>query len=134
MMQGLSYELAAVVPTILETGICQSLCTIQIPDGLLVDAGQPSGNFVNVSGLSNIVVISAPMAEARLQSTEMKALEDIQQFSPRHVWLAGYYPIIDQFVPQGARAVIDGTVYDLLGSEADSQSQTTRIALRTSGV
>ena len=31
------------------SGLFVSLCTIQQPDGLFIDAGQPSGNFVNVT-------------------------------------------------------------------------------------
>lgn len=134
MNQSLSYEFAAVVPAVIATGITDSLCTIQVPDGNLVDAGQPSGVFVNVAGLVNLVVMSAPLSELRLQANEVKQLEDIQSFAPRHVWLAGFYPTIQDYAEKGAQAVIDGAVFDLLGSEVDSQFQTTRIAVRTSGL
>ena len=135
MFQGFGYELAAVVPTVLATGLCQSLCTIQQPDGMLIDAGQPSGNFIDVPGLQNIQVLSAPLSELRLQASEIKALEDIQTFAPRHVWLAGYFPLLSGIgAEDGWQAVIDGTMFDLLGSECDSQMQTTRIAVRTSGM
>ncbi len=135
MYQGLGYELAAVVPTVLATGICKSLCTIQQPDGVLIDAGQPSGNYLDVPGLVNIVVLSAPLSELRLQASEQKALEDIQTFAPRHVWLAGYFPLLAGIgAEDGWQAVVDGTTFDLLGSECDSQTQTTRIAVRTSGM
>ena len=132
--QGLGYEFAAVVPAVLATGLCKSLCTIQLPDGVLIGAGQPSGVFANVTGLVDLMVMSAPEAEARIQSQEIKSLEDIQLFSPRHVWLAGYYPAIEPLCGQGARAVIDGTAFDLMGAEADSQFQTTRISVRTSAL
>lgn len=134
MNQSLSYEFAAVVPAVLATGLCDSFCTIQLPDGILTDAGQPSGVFAPVAGLVGLIVMSAPQTDARIQAAEVKSIENIQTFSPRHVWLAGYYPIIEGLVTQGAQAVIDGTAYDLLGAEADSQFRTTRIAIRSSGV
>ena len=132
--QGFGYELAAVVPTVLATGLCDSFCTIQLPDGALIGAGQPSGIYDNVGGLVDIPVISAPLNEVRIQSQEIRRLEDIQLFSPRHVWLAGYFPIIEPMCSQGARAVINGVAYDLMGAEADSQLRTTRISIRTSAL
>lgn len=134
MNQSLAYEFAAVVPAVLATGLCDSLCTIQLPDGILIGAGQPSGNFLSVAGLINLVVMSAPMSEARIQADEVKSLDDIQTFAPRHVWLAGFYPTIESLATQGAQAVIDGVAYDLMGGEADSQFRTTRIAIRSSGL
>lgn len=134
MNQSLSYEFAAVVPAVRATGITPSLCTIQQPDGNLIDAGQPSGNFVNVPGLVNLVCMSAPMSEARLQATDVRALEDIQSFVPHHVWLAGYYPQIQSYAENGAQAVIDGKTYLLLGAETDSQMQTTRLSIRETSV
>jgi hypothetical protein len=132
--QSLGYEFLAVVPEVLATGLCDSLCNINLPDGVLIDAGQPSGNWVAVAGLQNLVVISAPMSEARIQAMENKSEDEIQTFAPRHVWLAGYYPQIEGLTVQGAQAVIDGTQFDLLGAEADSQFQTTRLSVRTSGL
>jgi hypothetical protein len=132
--QGLGYEFAAVVPAVLATGLCKSLCTIQLPDGILIGAGQPSGVFEDVAGLVGLIVMSAPLNETRLTSAETKSIDNVQVFSPRHVWLAGYYPQIEGLVGQGAIAVIDGTPMDLMGAEADSQFQTTRISVRTSAV
>ena len=109
-----------------------SLCTIQYPDGLLVDAGQPSGNYVIV--LANIPCTAPPMSSARIMATEVKDLEDIQAFAPRHVLLNGYYPLIVAEVSDGWQAVIDGIVFDLLGAESDSQHQMTRLGVRTSGM
>lgn len=134
MNQSLSVDFSGVVPAVIEAGLPVSLCTIQIPDGGFVDAGQPSGYYLPVAGLVNLICMSAPMSDARIQATEEKQLEDIQSFAPRHVWLAGYYPTIQDYATQGAQAVIDGVVYDLLGSESDSQMRTTRLAVRTSGL
>lgn len=134
MNQSLSYEFEAVVPTVLATGIADSLCSIQLPSGILTGAGQPDGTFVAIDGLTDLVVMAAPQSDARIQSAEVKELDNIQVFSPLHVWLAGYYPQIGGYVIQGARAVINGVVYDLLGSETDSQFQTTRISVRSNGM
>jgi hypothetical protein len=136
MNQDFSYEFAAVVPTVVAAGLCVSLCTIRMPDGLLVDAGQPSGTYVDVPGLVDIPCVAPPMNEARLQATEIKALEEIQAFSPKHVWLSGYFPQLDPGpgVEQGWIAVIDGNVYDIMGAEPDSQKQMTRMGVRLSGM
>lgn len=135
MNQGvLAYSLAAVVPAVLATGLCVSLCSIQLPDGGLMQAGQPSGLYLPVPGLTNIPVMSAPSSEARIQATEVKTTEDTQSFAPKHVWLAGYFPQIEDMAVRGAQAVIDGIAYDLLAGETDSQNQTTRISIRSSNL
>lgn len=131
----LGYTMQAVVPAVLATGLCVSLCTIQQPDGVLIDAGQPSGNFVNCEGLVDMPCMSAPMSEARIQASEQKGLEDIQTFAPRHVWIAAWCPQLDDIgTTDGWQAVIDGVAFDLLGAESDSQSKSTRIAIRNSGL
>lgn len=177
------------------SGLFVSLCTIQQPDGVLIDAGQPSGNYINVSptetwqantlysegeeitvagtvqrcafeGLSgsmqptfaatpgnitydglgalawvcesaamtNIPCTAPPMSSVRLQATEVRAMDDIQSFAPRHVLLNGFFPQIQQGVASGWIATIDGQVYTLLGAENDSQSQMTRLAVRFGAV
>lgn len=116
------------------TGLFISLCTIQQPDGVLIDAGQPSGNYANVAGLVNIPCSAPPVSSVRLQATEVRAADDIQAFAPRHVLLNGFYPSIQQGVADGWIAVIDGVVYTLMGAENDSQSQMTRLMVRFAGV
>ena len=134
MNQTLAYEFLEVVPTVVATGLCNSLCTVQLPDGQLTGAGQPSGTFVNVSGLVNLTVMSAPMSEARIQATEMKELEDIQSFAPQQVWVAGFYPQVEGLAEKGAQVLLNGTAYDLMGAECDSQFQMTLLAIRNSGL
>lgn len=134
MNQSLAYEFAAVVPAVLATGLCDSLCSIQLPDGVLIGAGQPSGNYIAIAGLTNLVVVSAPESEARIQANENRTIDEVQSFAPRHVWVAGFYPQIETLAAQGAQAVIDGTTFDLMGAEADSQFHTTRLSVRTSGL
>lgn len=135
MNQGLmAYSIAAVMPAALATGLFVSLCTIQQPDGALIDAGQPSGNFVNVAGLVNLKCMDAPASDIRVQATEHKSVENIQNFSPMHVLLQGYYPQIETGVGKGWRALIDGVALDILGVESDSQRQMTRMEVRTSAI
>lgn len=116
------------------TGIFVSLCTIQQPDGVLIEAGQPSGNYINVAGLVNIPCTAPPVSPVRLQATEVRAADDIQAFAPRHVLLSGFYPSIQQGVAEGWIAVIDGVTYTLMGAENDSQSRMTRLMVRFAGV
>ncbi len=132
--QGLGIALSQVVPAVLASGLARSFCTIQAPDGLLVDAGQPSGTFVDVAGLVGIKCMNAPHRDAGISAEEKKTDSDIQTFSPRHVWLAGYFPQLEDGVQFGWRAVIDGDIYDLLGCEADSQGYTTRISVTQEGL
>lgn len=130
----MAYSVAAVMPAALATGLFVSLCTIERPDGILIDAGQPSGNYVNVAGLVNLKCMDAPASDIRVQASEVKTLESIQDFSPQHVLLQGYYPQIEVGVGQGWRAVIDGVTLDILGVESDSQRQMTRMEVRTSAL
>lgn len=122
------------------SGLFVSLCTFMAPDGLLVDAGQPSGNYVAIAGLADIPCIAPPMGEARLQATTMRDQDDIQSFGPLHVLLSGWYPALKLGVSKGWVAVIDGDTYILepgymtMGAENDSQSQMTRIAVRFGAV
>jgi hypothetical protein len=130
----LGYTLPEVMPAAIATGLFVSLCTIQQPDGVLIDAGQPSGNYINVAGLVNIPCMAPPMSEARLQATEIRAMDDIEAFAPLHVLLNAWYPQIKEGVSQGWIAVVDGVVLTLLGAESDSQMQMTRLAVRFGAV
>jgi hypothetical protein len=132
MNQSLTADLSKVMDDVLASGLLVSLCTIQQPSGTLDASGQPDGHYSNVAGLVAIECISAPydFSDNRVNAMESKSLEEIMAIQVRHVLLKGYYPAIDANVKNGWRAVIDGTVYDLLGSESDSQSRMTRIKVR----
>lgn len=138
MYQGLSQELAAVMPTALETGLFTGLCTITQPDGIIGPSGAPSGTFVPVAGLTAIACMDAPPSSARIQATEVKGLAEIMALNLRHILLAGYFPQI--FGNTNWRAVVtkaDGVTtitYDILGGEADSQTQMSRIEVRTATI
>ena len=126
MNQGIQYEISQVMPQAYAIGLFVSLCTIQRPSGNLDAAGYPDGAWANVAGLVNIPCMDAPPSQARVQSTEIKGLAETLAVAPRHVLLNGYFPAI---VPQD-RAVVDSVVFDVLGSESDSQSGQTRMELR----
>jgi hypothetical protein len=128
----LAYTLPEVMPAAIATGLFVSLCTIQQPDGLFVDAGQPSGNFVNVAGFIDIPCTAPPTSDLRITADEKKSLEKIETFSSLHVLLGGYYPGVEYGTGKGWRAVVDGYPFDLLGAEHDSQKQMTRLAVRFS--
>jgi hypothetical protein len=123
--QGLHYDIAAVMPEALATGLFVSVVTIQEPDGVFVGSGQSSGNWVDVSGLVNIKAMNAPISDSKILADEVKTLAETMAVNLRHVLLDGYYPQIEP----GQRAFMDGVYWDILGAEADSQSQMTRLHL-----
>lgn len=132
MNQGLSYEVAQVMPQATLTGLFSSLCTIQKPDGLYVGAGQPSGTYVNVTGLVNIPCMDSVPSIARVQATEVRELQEIMSKGFRHVLLDNYYPeaTADGQIPTSWRAVVDSVNYNILGVEHDSQNTQTRLELQ----
>jgi hypothetical protein len=138
--QGLTYELQAVMPEAIRTGLFDSAtATIQAPDGLIGPSGAPSGTFVNVSGMVNIPCMAAPPSSARIQATEVKGLEEIMSLGIRHCLLDGYFTgILTQWrllLTFYQNGTLIGTItFDILGSEADSQTQMTRIEMRTAGI
>lgn len=137
MYQGQSYVFDAVIPTVLESGIVNSLATFQAPDGLLVGAGQPSGTYVPVDGYVGIRCMDAPTSMARITADEAKTEQQIESSNSGHIWLAGNYPEIDDHtewraVVTGANGVV--TIYDVLGAEGDSQGKTTRVKVNVSTV
>jgi hypothetical protein len=132
--QGLGIELENVMPMAIATGLFSSVCSIQMPDGVLVDAGQPSGNYITLGGMANIPCMAPPASFAKITAEETKSIEDVQSFAPLHVLLSGWYPILADGVSMGWQAVIDGVKLDILGAESDSQKQMTRLLVRRSGL
>lgn len=128
----IAYSIAAVMPTARASGLFVSLATIQQPDGVLIDAGQPSGTFVNVAGHVNIPCMDAPSSNVRIGVTENKSIQNVQAFNDSHVLLGGWYPLLETSAGLGWRAVIDGKSYDLLGAESDSQFTQTRLKIQSS--
>ncbi len=143
--QGIIQELAAVMPAARETGLfTTTLCTVQLPSGNVGPSGAPDGTFVNLTGVVDVMCMSAPPSTARIQATDVKSLQEIMNIGLRHVLLDGFYPQIKAAVPAGARAVlatsddlgnlVDTTIYDILGSEADSQIAMTRMELKFASI
>lgn len=145
MYQGISRELAQVMPEAIATGLFSTtLCTVQTPSGIIGNSGAPDGTFVDLTGVTDIQCMSAPPSIARIQATDLKSLQEIMNIGLRHVLLAGYYPQIVAAVAAGARAVmttfdsagslIETTTYDILGAEADSQVQMTRMEIKLASI
>lgn len=143
--QGLSYELEAVMPEALATGLfIATKCTIQTPSGTIGASGAPDGLFVDAAGLVDILCMSAPPSNARIQATDVKSLEEIMNLGLRHVLLDGFFPTVAGLVASGARALIKSydqlgnlvatVAYDILGAEADSQIQMTRCELKFASI
>lgn len=127
MYQGLSFEISQVMPQARATGLFVSLCTIQDPSGIFEAGGQPDGNYVDVAGLVAIPCMNAPTSEARITATEHRTVEQIRTDNSSHVLLNDFYPAVATHWLTGARAVIDGVAYIIMGVEQDSQSQMTRL-------
>ncbi len=71
MYQGLAFELNAVMPAALETGLfTTTLCTVQLPSGNIGPSGAPDGTFVDLTGVVDIQCMSAPPSSARIQATD----------------------------------------------------------------
>ena len=134
LMNPIQASVSNVMTQALRTGLFVSLCTIQQPDGALIGAGQPSGNFVTVAGMANIPCMAPPESSVRITASEVKSEANIQSFSELHVLLKGWYPALEDGVSMGWRAVVDGQTFDVLGAESDSQGQMTRLVVRFSGL
>lgn len=129
MNQGILIDIESVMPAAVATGLFVSIATFQQPDGIMDDAGQPSGNFITVAGLEAVACMNAPLGIGTISATEVSALEEIASKGLKHILLDGYYPEAtpDDQIPTNWRAIIDGVTYDVIGVEHDSQFQMTRL-------
>ena len=130
--------IAGVVQTVIDTGILVSLFTAQQPDGIFGPTGAPSGNYINVAGLTNLVCIAAPPSTGSIQATEVRALEEITASELHDVWLPEWLPALDAGWRDGWICQIqwlgEWWTYNLLGVESDSQTQTTRVKVKLATV
>lgn len=137
MYQQQTYNVQAVMPAALDTGLFSARATFQEPDGELIGAGQPSGNYVDVAGYTNIRCVDAPTSIARITADEKKSIGEVESFNSGHILLGGFYPDIPANT-QWRAVVTDAsgnvTVYDVDGAEADSQTQMTRVKVQVSTV
>ena len=139
MYRDIQYDLGAVMPAALETGLFVSLATIQQPtgeqtaDGSPIATGGDTGDgWNNVAGLINIPCMNGPEADARIRAKTERQIEYIEAFQFRHLLLDGWYPQIEQF--DNWRAIVDGQAWDPIGVESDSQGTQTRLLLQVAGV
>lgn len=137
MYQGQAYNFANVIPTVLTSGIVNSLATFQAPDGVIVGAGQPSGVYVDVPGYVGIRCMDAPTSIARITADERKSEAQIESDNSDHVWLAAFLPEIA--IHTEWRVLITDQIgniktMDILGAECDSQSQMTRVKVQIATV
>lgn len=132
MRQGLQYQIDAVMPQAVATGLFVSLCTIQAPTGALGPSGAPTGAYSDVPGLVGLICMDAPENQG-LSVNEQRTVQQIASAAMRHVLLDRYYSDLSpatNWGDLGWRAVVDGVVYDLAGAEADSQLTQTRLRLQ----
>lgn len=128
----LALEIAQVMPQAVETGLFVSLCTISAPTPA---SGAIDGTYAPVTGLISIACMDAPdrFGDTSMSATEVKALAETESVESRHVLLDAYYSLLSPATNWGNlgwRATVDGTDYDLLGAECDSQHTQTRLFLR----
>lgn len=141
MNQGLAYEISAVMPAAVQTGLLSALCTIQRSNGTYNAAGQPdltATGFSNLAGHVNITCLSSVPSPTRVQATEVKDLQEILAKQFRHVLLSAYYPDILPGDVAQITLTVSGisatTMFDILGVESDSQGQQTRLELELSTI
>lgn len=122
----------AVMPAARATGLAVSLMTIQAPNGVLGPSGAPSGDYDDVAGLVDIECMNAPQppSEIKLGSMEFRTSGEVTAVADRHVLCMDYYPTLETNWRYGARAVIEGIQYNVIGAESDSQHTQTRVALQ----
>lgn len=130
MNQSLAVPLAAFMPAAVASGLFVSLFTLTAPPAAQGATGNPTGAFTNVPGVVGIACMDAPPSMARIQATEVKAVEEIMSKGLRHVLLSQYFSNAPNWSGEGCRAVVDGVTYDVLGAEVDSQSTQTRVDLQ----
>lgn len=132
MNQLIADDISGVMPAALATGLFVSLCTIQRPSGIMTADGTPDGTYIDVAGMVGIQCMNAPTSISRITASEQKSARMLESYNSNHCLLGGYYPTIAGNTQW--RAVVNGTSYDILGAESDSQSQMTRLEIQISTV
>lgn len=134
MNQGLVYELDSVTPAIAQTGLQLSLCTILVRAASggepKTDAlGQVDTSIPDYTVLPGHQNIPCQLAVNKLRPDEGGVIRRPEQYDTmgaRALELNGYYPLIlQQYLAQ-----VDGTTYEIMAVESDSQKQITRLAVR----
>jgi hypothetical protein len=136
----LQIGLAGVMPMVRASGLLVSLATFQKPAGAttddpagdLDDSGFPIPSWDDVAGLVDIACTAPPFSfsDSSVAAKETKGMQELMADAPKHVLLDRRYPTAEDGWRNGWRIVIDGTPYDLMGVEGDSQGQMTRCFVR----
>lgn len=128
MNQSIQYEVDAVMPAAVGSGLMVSSCNIQQRTNTVSATGQPNlTTWVNIPGLQNIQCqLSIQRVTMPNQSATMRKAEELDTETQLHLLLSGHYP---QILQQN-QAVVDGTAYEIMAVESDSQKVQTRLAVR----
>ena len=103
-----------------------SLVTIQEGAVAYDDWGEEELTWGDKAGHVDLPCTIAPVELQVRDKGEKKKEYGTYAIGSHHVTIAGYYPDIQEKM----RAVVNGTAYDILLAEWDSQSETTRLACR----
>jgi hypothetical protein len=131
-------------------GVVKFRATFQYPNEGLDAAGAPIDGYAPVTTLENLLCMSASPSSARIQATEVRALQEITASELHHVWFPGYYRLMDEgwrgenpdfpgqwtvLIGDDNNGVIaNGFQYQILGVEFDSQSGQTRVQVKLATV
>ena len=141
----ISMAIPMVMPAAIATGVFVSQFTARKPDGLFGPTGAPSGNYVDVPGLTGIQCVAAPPSATSIQATVVFALEEITASEIHEIILDAYYPQLDAGWrgedPNGTGEWIASVYwqgewysYTILGVGSDSQSQMTIVKVKLATV
>lgn len=133
MLQSLDYDVQQAATTVFQSGLPNSLCTIQVPDGSQGASGNPTNTWITWGGMPSGVQCMDAVTSNNVQATEAKAITEIESKAFRHVLLCGCFPQLFALKNSGSqvRALITDplgnvTTYEALGVEDDSQGVMTR--------
>lgn len=135
MNQGLQYEINAVMPAAVVTGLFPSLCTFQDRAGAATPVLDPLGqvdladaDYENVAGLVDIPCMIAAVSQLKPLLEGGRTQEYNFEAPQRHILLNDWYPqVLQRYL-----AIVDGVTYSITpgGVESDSQQQQTRLTVR----
>lgn len=130
MTQNLTFDLTETIRTVSDLGLFISKCTIQRrPNPPAVDAsGWPDyTSYLPLTSHVNLPCMFSVETEGKPDKYGvMRTAADFQEHAYYHLLLNGYYPAI----LQRDLATVDGTAYEVMAVESDSQHVMTRLALR----
>ncbi len=133
----------AVMPTVIDSGLLKSLCTIQRPSGSQAADGTQDGLYVPIVGLIGIRCTTPPSASAKgMPAAEVRGPADTFATKPLHVLLDGFYAKVED-AWLGTPTQLGGGIatissppnfppkdYTLIAAENDSQIKMVRMEVR----